>query len=125
MLLSFGKFYLLSSSLCSSCFCSLLKICPRKTSDVKSKGKELYTFSREIKKEDTETVETYGLLLPEGKSNISQYSYIIMYITLNLQSLYQNVRATADNSHERSINTFPSFVKSSRKEIEDEYEVQK
>ena len=39
------------------------------------------------------------------------------------ESLYQNVRATADNSHERSINTFPSFVKSSHKEIEDEYEV--
>ena len=39
------------------------------------------------------------------------------------ESLYQNVRATADNSHERSINTFPSFVKSSSKEMEDEYEV--
>ena len=39
------------------------------------------------------------------------------------ESLYQNVRAAADNSHESSINTFPSFVKSSHKEIEDEYEV--
>ena len=101
----------------------MLKIRPRKKSDVKSKGKELYTFSREIKKEDTETVEAYGLLLPEGKTNISQYSYIIMYYFKFAESLYQNVRATADNSHERSINTFPSFVKSSHKEIEDEYEV--
>ena len=101
-----------------------MKIRPQKTSDVKSKGKELYMFSREIKKEDTETVETYGLLLPEGKSNFSHYSYIIYYFKF-AESLYQNVRATADNSHERSINTFPSFVKSSHKEIEDEYEVQK
>ena len=63
----------------------MLKTRLQKTSDVKSKGKELYTFSREIKKEDTETVEAYGLLLPEG----NQYqSIFIHYNYLNFQSLF-------------------------------------
>ena len=55
----------------------MLKIHPQKVSVVKSEGKELYTFSREIKKEDAETAEAYGFLLPEGTTSISQYSYMI------------------------------------------------
>ena len=54
----------------------MLKIHPQKIFVAKSEGKELYTFSREIKK-DAETAEAYGFLLPEGTTSISQYSYII------------------------------------------------
>uniref|UniRef100_A0A1X7V1Q4 Uncharacterized protein n=1 Tax=Amphimedon queenslandica TaxID=400682 RepID=A0A1X7V1Q4_AMPQE len=78
-----------------------LKIRGLKPSGVKE-SKELYTFSRELTKEDTDITETYTLTLTE-------------------EFLYQNVKATA-STHKRPINSFPSFVKSSKKEIEDEYE---
>uniref|UniRef100_A0A1X7V265 Uncharacterized protein n=1 Tax=Amphimedon queenslandica TaxID=400682 RepID=A0A1X7V265_AMPQE len=78
-----------------------LKIRGLKPSGVKE-SKELYTFSRELTKEDTDITETYALTLTE-------------------ESLYQNVKASA-STHKRPINSFPSFVKSSKKEIEDEYE---
>lgn len=89
--------------------------CHRKTYHVKVKGKELYTFSRELTNKDT--VDSFELPLNESRTN---FLSIVIANTLYLGGFYQN----HDSSHERAVKTFPSFVKNSYEELLHEYEVE-